>query len=149
MPDFTPAQRDDPAVAGTVVDSLLQHDSTDTRHAFVNFLARSIEWAAQENNDRWGVTLFSNCLCLNVGWVECFVVFKDGINILVEAASSPVELHLNGPNYATAPGCEMTTLAVSDSAQALTALTECHRGAPRPARRLRRGRQDNLLAEHI
>ena len=129
MPDFTPEQRADPVEAGAVLDTILGDSSTPVRRAFLEFLARSIEWAAYESNDRWGVTLHRRRLRLNMGWVECVVAFEDGINVLVEAASTPVEFHLNGREYKWAPGCDTVTLTVSAAAEALHALTECHRAA--------------------
>jgi len=129
MPDFTPAQRADPAEAGSVFDSLLRYDSGNARRACLDFLARSIEWAAQENKDRWGVTLFRRLVRLNAGWVQCFVVSQGEIHVLVEAASIPVGFHLEGRTYGRVPGYEMTTLALSDSARAFAALAECHRAA--------------------
>jgi len=129
MPGFSHEERADSTIASQVVDSIFGASPAAIRRPFLEFLGDSIDYVARRTNDRWGVTLFLLDIRLNVGWVECLVLSKGGMRVLLETESAPGGVRLVGRPYANAPGCRMTTLSFSARSEAFSALVESHHAA--------------------
>ena len=97
--------------------------------SFLKFLAASIDFLSASFPDRWGITLFDWGVRLNVGWVECLVLHRDGLRILVEKEVAPPDARLDGAKYVRAPGCDMTTLSLAEIPFRLDSLVESHMAA--------------------
>jgi 5-methylcytosine-specific restriction protein A len=126
MPRTVAQIRSDPAAAGEVIDSVFERTRDEARDAYIEFLGESIEYLSVGHPDRWGVTLFESGLRLNVGWVECLVLSARGIRVLVERESAPASTEWDGVSYRHAPGCEMTTVPLTDAPRTLGSLGESH-----------------------
>jgi hypothetical protein len=118
--------KSDPKAAQAVVDSIFQGVSTHAKESYLQFLATSIQRLAPDHSDRWGTTLFEWGIRLNVGWVECLVLHPDGLNILLFKESAPDSVKLNGFCYRWAPGCDMTTVPLSELTKTLPLLRSSH-----------------------
>jgi hypothetical protein len=118
--------KSDPKAAQAVIDTIFQGVSTDAKESYLQFLATSIERLAPDHSDRWGTTLFEWGIRLNVGWVECLVLHPDGLNILLCKESAPASVKLNGVCYRWAPGCDMTTVPLSELTKTLPLLRSSH-----------------------
>ena len=118
--------KSDPKAAQAVVDSIFQGVSTHAKESYLRFLATSIQRLAPDHSDRWGTTLFEWGIRLNVGWVECLVLHPDGLNILLFKESAPDSVKLNGFCYRWAPGCDMTTVPLSELTKTLPLLRSSH-----------------------
>ena len=64
--------RNDEVTAREVLERL--YPDAQTRHTIIRCLARSIRFASEVRPDGWSVTLYSNLVRLNVGWVELVVL---------------------------------------------------------------------------
>jgi hypothetical protein len=118
--------KSDAKAAQSVIESIFQGISADAKESYLQFLATSIEGLAPEHSDRWGTTLFEWGIRLNVGWVECLVLHPDGLNILLCIESAPASVTLNGFHYRWAPGCDMTTVPLSELTKTLPLLRGSH-----------------------
>jgi hypothetical protein len=92
---------------------------------------------ASRHNDRWGVTLFDWGVRLNVGWVECLVLRSGGLRVLVDKDVAPPDSVFDGRNYKLAPGCDTTTVPLSELPRRLPPLEELHYAALSSAARRR------------
>ena len=108
MPIVGPQQRSDPKFASGVIDSVFEGVSGVAKRAYRQFLTAAIDYLAQRHPDRWGVTLFSWGVRLNVGWVECLVLDSGALRVLIEKESAPAGTKFHGRRYDKAPGCAMT-----------------------------------------
>jgi hypothetical protein len=129
MPRTVVELRSDPAVAHDVIESIFERTHGASKRTYIEFLATSIEYLSTRHPDRWGVTLFDDCLRLNVGWVECLVLRSKCLLVLVEKESAQIDTKLDGSSYVRAPGCDMTTISLSDLPDATSTLTEAHSAA--------------------
>jgi hypothetical protein len=89
----------------------------------------AIRYLASRHNDRWGVTLFDWGVRLNVGWVECLVLRSGGLRVLVDRDVAPADTKFDGVSYKRAPGCDMTTIPLSELPKALPSLEASHYAA--------------------
>jgi hypothetical protein len=121
--------KSDVNAANAVIDSVFHGISADEKERYLEFLADSIDSLSPEHPDRWGTTLFEWGIRLNVGWVECLVLHPEGLNVLLCKESAPIEAKLNGFIYRWAPGCDMTTVPLSELARTLPALCNSHHEA--------------------
>lgn len=147
--------RTDPVAVARMIDSVFSQTpdgpaTTEARESYLRFLAGSIEYLASAYPDRWGVTLFSNVIRLNVGMTECLVLYSGGLRILLKVDSAPVGFPLDGLHYGTAPGCDFTTLTLTELPQRLPQLASSHRAALAiPAQRSARANVKNAHSTGI
>lgn len=118
--------RSDPAVAREVIESVFEHTPGASERSYIEFLGAAIEYLSLRHGDNWGVTLFGWGVRLNVGWVECLVLHSAGLRILVEKESAPGATKWDGVRYGHAPGCEMTTVPLTELAHTLPSFVESH-----------------------
>jgi hypothetical protein len=83
---------------------------------------------------------------LNVGWVECLILRAEGLRILIEKESAPTGTNFDGVIYPRAPGCDITTLPLSELPRALASFAESHSAALSIA--ARRPRSRNIMKAH-
>jgi len=129
MPRIAVQERADPAAAAEVIQAVFARSSDDARQSYTQFLIGAIRHVASRHNDRWGVTLFGWGVRLNVGWVECLVLHAGGLRVLVDKDVAPAGTKFDGVSYPRAPGCDMTTIPLSDLPKALPSLEESHYAA--------------------
>src|SRR6185312_7427493 len=70
---------------------------------------------------------------LNVGWVECLVLHRGGLRVLVEVASTPRRHLLEDVAYARAPGCRHVSMPLPKLPSLLFKFEQAHRSALRIA----------------
>ncbi len=129
MPRVTVQQRSDPTAAEAVIRAVFLEVAESALESYVQFAVGAIKYLASRHNDRWGVTLFEWGVRLNAGWVECLILHDGGLRVLVEGDIAPAHTRFDGVSYERAPGCEMTTVPLSDLALALPTLEEAHHAA--------------------
>jgi 5-methylcytosine-specific restriction protein A len=129
MPRTGAINRSSPEAAREVIESIFEGAPSAAKQAFIEFLAAAIERLAQQDRDNWGVTLFGWGLRLNAGMVECLVLSREGIRVLVEERSAPAAIKLDGRRYPRAPGCDMTTVPLAEIPDAAKLLAESHAAA--------------------
>jgi hypothetical protein len=116
-------------VTREVIASVFERTSGAAKQAYIEFLAAAIEYLSIRHQDRWGVTLFEWGVRLNVGWVECLVLHSKGLRVLVEKDSAPAATKWDGISYRRAPGCEMTTVQLTELSRTLASFAESHHAA--------------------
>ena len=129
MPRTIAETRSDPASARKIIGSVFEPTPGAPKRSCIEFLAASIEYLSLQNPDRWGVTLFNWGLRLNVGWVECLVLRREGLNVLVEKESAPAATKFRRFSYDNAPGCDMTTVSLAKLPESLASFAESHHAA--------------------
>ena len=126
-------ERADPVAADEVIQAVFARTPGGARQSYIEFLVGAIRHVASRDNDRWGVTLFDWGARLNVDWVECLVLHSGGLRVLVDKDVAPADTKFDGVSYKRAPGCDMTTIPLSDLPKALPSLEESHYAALRSA----------------
>jgi hypothetical protein len=151
MPRTVAETRSDPAVVREVIESVFECTPDEAKQAYNEFLGAGIEYLSQRHRDHWGVSLFADCLRLNVGWVECLVLHPGGLRVLVEKESAGTA-RLDRVSYHHAPGCDMTTVPLSELHRVLPTLAEAHYAAlsiaakSRPPRNIRNAHSVGVTA---
>jgi 5-methylcytosine-specific restriction protein A len=129
MPRIGVQERKDQAAAAEVIKAVFARVPDGARQSYIEFLVGVIRYLVSRHNDRWGITLFDWGVRLNVGWVECLVLHSGGLRVLVDKDVAQADTTFDGVNYKRAPGCEMTTIPLSDLPKALPSLEESHYAA--------------------
>lgn len=129
MPRISTQDRLDPAVARDIIESIFEQTPGEARRIFIEFLAEAIEYLSLRYRERWGITLFEWGVRLNVGRVECLVLHSGGLRVLVETESAPTATKFDGVGYDSAPGCEFTTVPLTQLPSALASFGESHHAA--------------------
>jgi hypothetical protein len=130
MAELTAQERSDPIVAENVLGRLFKEASGAAKQRYLEFLAAALQHLSQHHPDRWGITLFSDLVRLNTGMVECLVLHPEGLRVLVERASAPVDTAFEeGTTYRLAPGCAIVSLRFSEIPDVLTSLAVAHHAA--------------------
>ena len=124
---MTNRERSDPAVASAIIGSLFEGISTSAKQGYFELLAEDFEFLSLWHPDRWGVTLFEWGVRLNVGRCECLVLHSAGLRVLVERASAPTDTVFDRVTYASAPGCDFTTIPLSELPGAFPSVVTSHR----------------------
>jgi hypothetical protein len=121
--------RSDLKTAQDVIELVFDGHSARCKRDYNEFLAGAIQYLSLHYGDRWGVTLFSWGVRLNVGWVECLVLRSDGLRVLVKTDQAPRGTKFDQNSYASAPGCAMTTILLADIPRRVTSFTKSHHSA--------------------
>lgn len=107
---FNSFDRWEPESARAVIENLLGCERSSIQ-AFLRILAFDIDtFSLQRRDNHWGLSLFSNALRLNVGWVECVILGSRGVRLLVATAKLPRGFRTVSRNYVLAPGCALVAL---------------------------------------
>jgi hypothetical protein len=130
MARFSVQERSDPAVAREVIDSIFAGAPSGAKVEYQKFLRSSVRYLSRSYSDRWEITLFNRCLRLNVGWVECLILSSNGLRLLlVEGDSVPSRTEFDQVYRRWAPGCDYTTLSLSEIPRRLDSFTKSHQAA--------------------
>jgi hypothetical protein len=129
MTELTAQQRSDPVIAYSAIESCCTGTSNAAKQSYLEFLAAAIEYLSLRHPDRWGITLFSWGVRLNVGRVECLVLHLGGLRVLIEKSSAPAGATFDELSYSNAPECEMTTVELQELPNGLTPLMTSHHAA--------------------
>ena len=129
MPRISVKNRSDPETARQVIESVFERVPGSAKQSYIEFLAASVEYLSSHHRDNWGITLFGWGARLNVGWVECLVLHRGGLNTLVEKESAPAATKYRGFQYDRAPGCDMTTVPLAELPDSLEFFAESHHAA--------------------
>jgi len=121
--------RQDPKTAQSVVDSIFREAGDRSKQAYLKFLLTSIQMLSGEHADRWGITLWPRRIRLNVGWVECLILNKYELSVLVQRKSSPSWARFVGRAYKTAPGCRLVKVPLEEIDRFLPSLSKSHQAA--------------------
>jgi hypothetical protein len=121
--------RSELTTAREVIESVFERIPGGAKESYIDFLAGAIKYLSLRHADRWGVTLFPWGVRLNVGLVECLVLRSGALRILVEEDSAPTGTKFDGRGYASAPGCYMTTLSLSELPRLAASFAESHYAA--------------------
>jgi hypothetical protein len=124
-------ERSDPKVVSSVVNSVFRGIAGSEKHAYLKFLAASIESLLPKYSSRWGITLFEHQqrIRLNVGWVEALALDKNGLRVLVDKKSSPHGIKLDDRHFRNAPGCDIAPVPINKLTQVLPSLISSHQMA--------------------
>lgn len=137
--------RSDPTVAKVVIGKLLSAASTSTRKLVLEFLADSIAFAAQNHNDRWGVTLESSHARFNSGQTESVVLWPNSVAVLVKGTERIAGTTLSRA-YPSAGGSRLRKIPYDQAARVLRRLRETHNEAMTVA--MARKSPSNILEAH-
>src|ERR1700722_15078595 len=99
MASLTAKERADARVSARIVDHMfLQAGVGDlARRRCLRFLADSIAYAAMHWPDRWSVTLYTDYIRFNVGWVEAVVLAPAGMAVMVCGSRIPKGMKVGRP----------------------------------------------------
>jgi hypothetical protein len=123
-------QRSDPAVARGVIDWVFEGTPSGAKRRFHDFLKASVKYLSKQHSDRWEITLFGWGLRLNVGWVECLILDRSGLRLLVHEDSVPAETRfVDRITRRYAPTCRYTIIPLPEIPRAVAALTKSHQEA--------------------
>jgi hypothetical protein len=130
-------KRANPRTAESVISRALGSVTSAQRHAILSFLAESIRWASERANDRWGVTLWSDLVRFNVGFVHCVNVGADSMTVLVHRDPRVAGVKLEPDTYRTADGGRLAVVPYKVAERVLPLLLEQHNAAMTAAARRR------------
>ncbi len=130
--------RTDKEIAKEVFEFLLPDEKI--RRQCLEFLANSVKEANRLADDKWGITLFANCVRLNLGRIEVLSIRQDGlIEVTADSESLPdfppelnVEVHKptgNEPSdgvFKTVPGSAACFFFEEQTLLVLPQLYESH-----------------------
>ena len=140
MVKLTADERADPSVCARIVDQIF-HEANVGSHArrkCLRFLADSIAYAAAHWPDRWSVTLYSDYIRFNVGWVEAMVLGPKVLTVLVTGSDIPKGVRLGRP-YARARGARGAAVPFHRANALVPRIQHTHREAMRAAATWRTG----------
>lgn len=129
MQRLSAKQRLDSRVAGTVIESVFDGVPSGSKLSYLKFLASSIDSLSASHPDRWGASLFSWGMRLNAGLVNCLVLSRTGVYVLVYKKAAPSGTKFQTSRYKNAPGCGITKVSLIDVAGVLPSLSKSHHRA--------------------
>lgn len=146
--------RADPAIAAGVISRILGNLTPLQRQAALRFLAESIQWASDHADDRWGVTLWSDLVRFNVGFVHCVNLGADNMTVLVHRDPRVAGVKLERDRYKTSDGGQLAVVPYQTVERVLPLLLEQHIAAMTAAARQRptsqiRGAHSPGVAEYL
>lgn len=140
MAKLTVNERANPNVCARIVDQIFLEASigNHARRKCLRLLADSIAYAAAHWPDRWSVTLYSDYIRFNVGWVEAIVLGPSDLGVLVTGSDIPKGVMLGRP-YGRARGARRAAVPFHRANAVLPRIQETHRMAMRAAATWRTG----------